>query len=200
MREAMGEDAFFLTCGAPVIPSLGLCDALRVGPDVAGEWEVHRDAVLLQNPTTPGARNAIRTTINRFWLQPLLQTDPDVAYFTEKGNSMTAGQKRLLQDLTLACNFKATSDLPQWMTSAERESLRAYLMETPTVTRLDRARFQLDDRVVDFSPALSMPPLPTGVDKFMSGLLGWLGSQPVALNTLKVLDDAALKKKRESLD
>ncbi|HVN15151.1 MAG TPA: glycoside hydrolase family 36 protein, partial [Anaerolineales bacterium] len=27
LREAMGEDAFFLACGAPIIPSLGLCDA-----------------------------------------------------------------------------------------------------------------------------------------------------------------------------
>lgn len=39
IREALGADAFFLTCGAPILPSLGLCDALRVGPDVGGEWE-----------------------------------------------------------------------------------------------------------------------------------------------------------------
>jgi alpha-galactosidase len=74
MREAMGEDAYFLTCGAPIIPSLGLCDAIRVGPDVAGEWESYRDSTLLYNPTTPGTKNAIRTTVNRLWLSrwPLL--------------------------------------------------------------------------------------------------------------------------------
>ena len=69
MREAMGSDAYFLTCGAPIIPSLGLCDAMRIGPDVAGNWENYRDATLLYNPTTPGVKNAIRTTVNRLWLQ-----------------------------------------------------------------------------------------------------------------------------------
>ena len=27
MREAMGADAFFLTCGTPILPAIGLCDA-----------------------------------------------------------------------------------------------------------------------------------------------------------------------------
>ncbi|MEW5940329.1 MAG: glycoside hydrolase family 36 protein [Chloroflexota bacterium] len=200
LREAMGADAFFLSCGAPIIPSLGLCDAMRVGPDVAGDWEVYRDSVLLQNPTTPGTRNGIRTSVNRFWLQPLVTTDPDVAYFAEKGATMTAEQKRLLQDLALICNFKAASDLPQWMTPAERESLRAFLTASPKVTRLDRARFQLDDRTMDFSSALSLPPLPKGKDKAWAGFLGWLGSQTPILKALKYNDDRALKNRRASLD
>ena len=29
LREAMGADAFFLTCGTPILPALGLCDAMR---------------------------------------------------------------------------------------------------------------------------------------------------------------------------
>ena len=29
------------------------------------------------NTATPGTRNAIRTSLNRLWLQPLVHTDPD---------------------------------------------------------------------------------------------------------------------------
>ncbi|MFT3894137.1 MAG: alpha-galactosidase [Anaerolineales bacterium] len=150
MREAMGADAYFLTCGTPIIPSIGLCDAIRVGTDVAGVWEDPRDAILLYNPSTPGTRNAIRNTINRLWLQLLVATDPDVAYFVEKENTLSAEHKRLLQDLALASNFKATSDLPQWMTPTEFESLREFLNAAPKVTRLSRGKFQIDDRIRGF--------------------------------------------------
>jgi alpha-galactosidase len=34
IREAAG-DAYLLACGAPILPSLGLCDGIRVGPDVS---------------------------------------------------------------------------------------------------------------------------------------------------------------------
>ena len=199
LREAMGAEAFFLTCGAPILPSLGLCDALRVGPDVAGEWESQRDAVLLYNPTTPGTKNAIRTTVNRLWLAPLVQTDPDVAYFTSQNNSLTAEQKQLLQNLALVCNFRATSDLPQWMTAEEREALRAFLNATTKATPSNRAVFQLAGQIADFSPATPLPEPPHGATKVWAGLLGWMGSQPLVLKTLKRFEDEALKKRRESL-
>ena len=199
IREAMGADAFFLTCGAPIIPSLGLCDAIRVGPDVSGKWEDPRDAILLYNPTTPGTRNGIRTTVNRLWLQPLVMTDPDVAYFVEKENSLSPEHKRLLQDLALVCNFKATSDLPQWMTPAERESLREFLNINPNVKRLSRSKFQLDNRIVDFSSALSLPRPPTGVTKLQAAFIGWLGNQPLALKILKQMDDLSLKRRKQKL-
>ena len=129
MREAMGEDAYLLACGAPIIPSLGMCDALRVGPDVASGWESFRDARLLHNPAVPGTRNAIRTTLNRMWLRQLVQADPDVAYFRSVECGLTVEQKRLLQNLTLICGFKATSDLPQWLSEVERGELREFLVE-----------------------------------------------------------------------
>jgi alpha-galactosidase len=37
VRAAIGPDALLLACGAPVLPSIGLCDAMRVGPDVLPE-------------------------------------------------------------------------------------------------------------------------------------------------------------------
>ncbi len=193
MREAMGSDAFFLTCGAPILPSLGLCDAMRVGPDVSGKWEDPRDAILLYNPATPGTRNAIRTTVNRLWLQSLVMTDPDVAYFAEKGNLLSMEQKKLLQDLASICNFKATSDLPEWMTSTERKQLQEFLSVQPGVKQLSRSKFLLNAQVVDFSSAVCLPEPPTGVNKVNAAVLGWLANRTGVLRMFNKIEAMVIR-------
>jgi alpha-galactosidase len=37
IRRAVGENALLLGCGAPLLPSIGLVDAMRVGPDILAE-------------------------------------------------------------------------------------------------------------------------------------------------------------------
>lgn len=37
IRDTMGEDAYLLGCGAPILPSVGLVDAMRVSPDTFHE-------------------------------------------------------------------------------------------------------------------------------------------------------------------
>lgn len=199
MREAMGADAFFLTCGTPIIPALGVCDAIRIGPDVSHAWESYRDANLLYNLSTPGTKNAIRTVVHRLWLKPLIHIDPDVAYFESKENTLTPEQKTLLQDLALVCEFKATSDLPQWMTKEELAQMRSFLESNPKVKQADRYLFHLDDRMVDFTPAASLPEIPTGLVWIWANFLSWLGDFPFVLRIFKMLDDKALKKRRASL-
>ena len=39
IREAIGREAYLLGCGAPILPSVGLVDAMRVGPDIAHHYE-----------------------------------------------------------------------------------------------------------------------------------------------------------------
>jgi alpha-galactosidase len=200
LREAMGEDAYFLTCGAPILPSIGLCDAMRVGPDVAAEWESRRDAVLLYNPTTPGAKNAVRTTINRLWLAPLLHTDPDVAYFRRHESKLTAEQNAMLQDLACVCNFKATSDLPQWLADSERKTLRDFLGNQPKVEQIGRYTFKLDGREIDFSPAMPLPEPPKRLNALLGAITGWLGSQPFVLKLRNDSGKRALEKRKRSLE
>ncbi len=199
LREAMGAEAYFLTCGAPILPSIGLCDAMRTGPDVSASWEDYRDAVLLYNPTTPGAKNAIRTTVNRLWLASLLHVDPDVAYFRSVETTLTAEQKQLLQDLAQVCNFKATSDLPQWLTGAERAKLRDFLENQPPVERTGRYTFRLGNREVDFSPAMPLPEPPRGLAALAAGFVGWAGSQGLALNLRDRLGKRRLARMRRGL-
>lgn len=193
MREAMGAGSFFLTCGTPILPALGMCDAIRIGPDVSHEWENYRNESLLYNFATPGTKNAIRTVVHRLWLKPLVHIDPDVEYFESKENSLADEHKQQLQDLALICDFKATSDLPQWMTPDERENVRAFLTAETDVTQLSRYVYKLDDRIVDFSSAVALPPQPKGITYLWGEFLGWLGNWKFVLRIFKMLDDRKLR-------
>jgi alpha-galactosidase len=68
IREAVGADATLLIGGAPLLPSIGLCDVMRVGPDVL--------------PEGPGPQldleNTVRITTLRSWTNGRLWlNDPD---------------------------------------------------------------------------------------------------------------------------
>ncbi len=197
IREALGE-AYFLTCGAPILPSLGLCDGLRIGPDVAAYWVNKRDDVYFMNHAIPGTRNAIRTTLQHLWLKPLVNTDPDVTFFRSIDNNFNLIQKGLLQDLALIAGFKASSDIPAWMAESEITSLREFLERQPRVVKKARAIYELDDRVVDFNPHITLPAMPGPIDDLIGACLGSLADVPVVMATFdaigKRFTQKALKK------
>jgi len=156
IREAAGEDMYILACGAPIIASLGIVDGLRIGPDVGPFWDNEDRRVYLHDPSGPSGYNALRTSLHRLWLRPLVHTDPDVAYFRTSYNLLQPHQRQLLQDLALAAGFKATSDPPAWLGPTRREQLKAWLEANPPVTRLERYKFKIGEREVDFEPYLSL--------------------------------------------
>ena len=156
MRNAAG-DAYILACGAPIMPSIGLCDGIRVGPDVSNYWINKALTVWLNNPNDMSTQNAIRTSIHRLWLKPLVNIDPDVLYFRSKYNLLKPHENQLLQDLGTITGFKATSDLPRWWKPSEKEKVREFLETTPTVQKKKRYQFQVNGRNVDFSPAIPIP-------------------------------------------
>lgn len=194
LRASMGKDAYFVACGAPILPSLGLCDALRIGPDVSGEWENRRDAILLRNPSTPGIRNAIRTSLHRLWLKPLVQLDADVAYFRSVECELTSEHKALLKALCLICDFKATSDPPQWLSAVERAEMETFLKTSPTVEQTGPYTFRVNGQEVDFSPAVLLPEPARGLDRIKSLYTAWLGNQGWALKANDRLNRQALKR------
>lgn len=155
IREAAGDDAFVLVCGAPVIASLGLADAIRVGPDVAPFWEAPFATGGLLERSWPGTRNAVCTSLHRLWLQPLIHTDPDVVYFRSRYNLLTPQQRTWLQDLARVAGFRATSDPPQWLSADEHRELASFLQERSAVERLGLYRYRVDGREVDFSVVVS---------------------------------------------
>jgi alpha-galactosidase len=195
MRAAMG-DAYFVACAAPIVPSLGLCDALRIGPDVAAFWEQRRDERYLANPSTPGTRNAIRTSVHRLWLAPVVAPDPDVVYISSRWNTLTAAQRSMLHALARICGFVATSDLPSWLESAAsllsgsdsapdpRESLRHLLSASPDTTRITAYTYQVDGSEVDFAPALGLPGRAPGMDQLLGPVVSWVGNRRAALRVM----------------
>jgi alpha-galactosidase len=67
IRRASGGDAVLVVCGAPLVPSIGLVDVMRIGPDV-----------LPEPPGTPDLRRVIRATCSRAWTHARLwAADPD---------------------------------------------------------------------------------------------------------------------------
>ena len=62
IREAIGPEAYLLGCGAPILPSVGLVDAMRIGPDIAHHYEP-LDGDLSQ----PSQRAAAQNTRWRAW-------------------------------------------------------------------------------------------------------------------------------------
>ncbi|MDX3316228.1 alpha-galactosidase [Streptomyces sp. ME03-5684b] len=151
VREAAGPDAYLLGSGAPLLPSLGLVDAIRSGPDVAPMWEHYAT----RDPSDALARNAVVNTVHRLWQSPLLEVDPDVVYFRSRLNLLTEQQQGLLRDLADVCGFRAVSDPPGWLLPEELKAMEAYLTGRPEVRRLGRYRFALDGREVDFGAAVA---------------------------------------------
>ncbi len=49
------------------------------------------------NLAAPGTQNAIRTSLNRLWLKPLVHVDPDIIYFRARKMQMSPAQRALLQ-------------------------------------------------------------------------------------------------------
>ena len=73
IREAIGEESYLLGCGAPILPSVGLVDAMRVGPDISHAYEPE-DSDLSQPSQRAAARNSRWRAWQhgRFWVN-----DPD---------------------------------------------------------------------------------------------------------------------------
>jgi alpha-galactosidase len=68
IREAVGQDAILLACGAPLLPSIGQCDAMRIGPDVLPESPGQQ----------PDLESLMRITGIRSWMNGRLWVnDPD---------------------------------------------------------------------------------------------------------------------------
>ena len=189
IREAAGE-AYILACGAPIVPSLGLCDGIRVGPDVSPYWINTPLTVWLNNPNDTSTQNAIRTSIHRLWLNPLVNVDPDVMYFRSRKNALQAHERQMLLDLGTISGFKATSDLPQWMTTPEKETLRAYLTASPRIQRTKRYRYQIDGRTVDFREAVPLLSSNKNIPVWLAKNLGllkiiWYQALPAILESLR---------------
>jgi alpha-galactosidase len=180
MQKALG-DAFLLTCGTPILPSIGLCDAMRIGPDVSGDWSPYLENKLLNNYSVPGVQNAIRTSINRLWLQPLIHTDPDVVYFQNLGNTLSVNQKELLRSLAIISKYHATSDLPHLNSPEEKEAMISFLNQNPAVTKINQFVYKVGEKEFDFYESITLLPELNRLESFLQKILKEISNLPFVL-------------------
>ncbi|MBA2950102.1 glycoside hydrolase family 36 protein [Streptomyces himalayensis] len=105
IRQAIGPDAYLLGCGAPILPSIGLFDAMRVSPDTAP----YRDPES-GDFSQPGQEAAEFTGVGRqwqhgrFWVndpdclmaRPAVETRERWAAHVEATGGLMASSDRLL--------------------------------------------------------------------------------------------------------
>lgn len=90
IREAVGGD-FVLGCGAPLLPSLGFVDGMRVGEDTAPFWDSRMSGI-----QGPNAFIALRNPIlrwfmhRRWWLN-----DPDCLLLRDRDIALSANERAL---------------------------------------------------------------------------------------------------------
>ena len=73
VREAIGPSSFLLGCGAPLLPSAGLVDGMRIGEDTAPYWKTKPSAF-----QGPNAYFALKNALTRsFMHKTLWLNDPD---------------------------------------------------------------------------------------------------------------------------
>lgn len=73
IREGLGSEVFIVGCGAPLLPSVGFVDAMRIGADTAPSWNSD-----VPDNGIPSFKNSIRNALTRaFMHERLWLNDPD---------------------------------------------------------------------------------------------------------------------------
>jgi len=139
IRETVGDDAFVLGCGAPQFPSVGLVDAMRVGPDTAPHW---RDPDGLASQ--PAHENAVRNVLNRQFLhRRLWANDPDCQLVRETTALTDAERRAFAAVVALSGGANVFSDALAEIDASGRDLLERTLppVETGRVEGLGREEF-----------------------------------------------------------
>ncbi len=105
IREAIGSDSYLLGCGAPILPSVGLVDAMRIGPDIGHHFEP-LDGDLSQPSQRAAAQNSRWRAWQhgRFWTNDAdclvagthVERREDWAAVVERYSGLRASSDRLL--------------------------------------------------------------------------------------------------------
>ena len=111
IRRAIGPESFLLGCGAPLGPSLGAVDAMRVSEDVAPHWEP-REHFAGWPESTVAAANSVEQTLRRSFLhRRWFANDPDCALLRSRNTELTSTERRTVADTVLGTGgFTMVSD------------------------------------------------------------------------------------------
>jgi alpha-galactosidase len=167
IRDAIGDDAFLLGCGAPLGPAVGLVDGMRIGPDVGPTWESLQAGDL----SAPGTANALRNSIARaFTHRRLWAVDPDCLLARPRGarSQLSLYEARTLATvLTLSGGMLLDSDLVGDLPPSRLAMLRQLLPPT------DRTAYPVDLFERELPETLVLPVERPWGHWWLAGLLNW---------------------------
>ncbi|WP_440008222.1 alpha-galactosidase [Halomicrococcus sp. SG-WS-1] len=104
VRDAVGPETFLLGCGALQGQSVGLVDAMRVGPDTAPHWRA-------DPASQPAHENAVRNVLNRQWThRRLWLADPDCQLVRETTDLSLAERRSFAAVVALLGGSNVVSD------------------------------------------------------------------------------------------
>ncbi|MFC7076603.1 glycoside hydrolase family 36 protein [Haloarcula halophila] len=149
IRQAVGEETYILGCGAPQGQSVGLVDAMRVGPDTAEYWVREGESA-----SEPAHENAIRNVLNRDYLhRRWWVNDPDCQLVRETTELSMAERETFAAIVALTGGSNVFSDRIDEIGAAGRDLLERSLppVESGTVSGVGRTEFP--ERVVCERPA-----------------------------------------------
>lgn len=125
IRAAVGPDAYLLGCGAPILPSVGLVDGMRVGPDTFGT-----DIADVLDGPLPGeaCSRARRWQHGRFWVN-----DADCLVARPAFARRAAWAEVVEQCSGLRSASDRVADLDEWGLATTRKILGTVPPPTPFV-------------------------------------------------------------------
>lgn len=124
IRDAVGHESTILGCGAPLLPSVGFVDAMRVSPDTAVHVE-HKSGDISQ-PSQLGARlvgSAREFLHGRWWIN-----DPDCLLVAPHVEDRAGWADHIASSGGWRCSSDRLADLDEWGLARTRELL------TPSTT------------------------------------------------------------------
>jgi alpha-galactosidase len=128
IRQAIG-DAYLLGCGAPILPSVGKVDAMRISPDTAPHFEPE-DGDL----SRPSGRAAITTSRGRAWQHGRFWiNDPDCLIVRPAVQNREALAACIAEVGGLRASSDRIADLDDWGLAKTRELLGSVPPATPLV-------------------------------------------------------------------
>lgn len=100
LRNVVGKDVFLLGCGAPLVPSIGVFDGMRIGCDVTPFWGVEWSRKLLRDKHALCTEKALVNTMTRtFMHKNLWLNDPDCLLVRKDKNQMSYEQTLMMASI-----------------------------------------------------------------------------------------------------
>jgi alpha-galactosidase len=127
IREAVGPEPYLLGCGAPILPSIGLLDAMRVSPDIGPVYEPE-DGDL----SRPSQRAATLTTVGRAWQHGRFWVnDPDCLIARPEVERREEWARTVEKFGGLRASSDRIADLDEWGLATTRRLLTTVPEPTP---------------------------------------------------------------------